>query len=222
MTNETAPAGAARLEAPAGIPAVNPEHGLPEGFGPGLAGRILFWIAVSFSVFQIVTAFGIPLDRGIVGGLTVIHITFGLFGAWALWLIWQGAQGRAVLDPVIALATLGFTFLIIVKFSGSLPSQVVRTIHVGFLCLVAGAMLANHRARTSFGRIAGWALGTRHRKPTWIVRTTWLGREPENFTMIRKVKPRVARAMTGSRTARPCALCQISHSAQAPNRPKVM
>jgi TRAP transporter 4TM/12TM fusion protein len=160
MTNETAPAGAARLEAPAGIPAVNPEHGLPEGFGPGLAGRILFWIAVSFSVFQIVTAFGIPLDRGIVGGLTVIHITFGLFGAWALWLIWQRAQGRAVLEPVIALATLGFTFLIIVKFSGSLPSQVVRTIHVGFLCLVAGAMLANHRARTSFGRTAGWALGT--------------------------------------------------------------
>ena len=55
------------MEAPA--ESVNPEHGLPEGFGEGLTGRLLFWIAVSFSTFQIITAFGIPLDQPFIGGL---------------------------------------------------------------------------------------------------------------------------------------------------------
>ena len=51
----------AQMEAPA--ESVNPEHGLPESFGEGLTGRLLFWIAVSFSTFQIITSFGIPLDQ---------------------------------------------------------------------------------------------------------------------------------------------------------------
>ena len=44
----------------------DPEHGLPATFGEGWKGRLLFWIAVAFSAFQIVTAFGIPLDFPIV------------------------------------------------------------------------------------------------------------------------------------------------------------
>ena len=48
---------------------MNAEHGLPENFGPGLAGRLLFWIAVAFSAFQIVTALGLPLDRPFMPGI---------------------------------------------------------------------------------------------------------------------------------------------------------
>jgi len=44
-------------------------------------------------------------------------------------------------------------------FGGSMPSQVVRTIHVGFLCLVAGAMIANHRSGSSSLRAVGWIVG---------------------------------------------------------------
>ena len=57
MTSPAAP----ELEPP--TPAENPEMHLPEDFGPGSAGRLLFWIAVAFATFQIVTAFGIPLNR---------------------------------------------------------------------------------------------------------------------------------------------------------------
>jgi TRAP transporter 4TM/12TM fusion protein len=134
----------------------NPEHGLPENFGEGLAGRLLFWIAVSFSVFQIVTAFGVPLDRAIAGGVTVLHATWAALALWAGWLALALARGRRPIDGAIALATLAVTLALITKFGGSLPSQIVRTIHVGFLCLVAGAMLANHRAGTRAGRIGGW------------------------------------------------------------------
>ena len=35
----------------------------------------------------------------------------------------------------------------------------MRALHVGFLCLVAGAMVANHRATSSTTRILGWAIG---------------------------------------------------------------
>jgi TRAP transporter 4TM/12TM fusion protein len=146
------------MEAPA-EPAANAEHGLPEGFGAGFAGRLLFWIAVAFSTFQIVTAFGIPLDRRLVGPVTMIHVIGAGFLAWAVWLGLQRSRGRDVSEGLMALVCLGLTYVLVIKFTGSLPSQVVRTIHVGFLCLVAGAMLANHRAHSRAGRMAGWAVG---------------------------------------------------------------
>ncbi|HZH53648.1 MAG TPA: TRAP transporter permease [Microvirga sp.] len=147
----------AQLEAPS-TPA-NPEHGLPENFGEGLLGRLLFWIAVSFSTFQVVTAFGIPLDRPLVAGLTMIHIIGGVFVAWAAWLVLARVRGRSVVDGALALLTLAVTYGLILKFSGGLPSQVVRAIHVGFLCLVAGAMLANHRAGSALTYALGWVVG---------------------------------------------------------------
>ncbi len=45
--------GAAQSAAAAQAEIVDPLHG---GFPPGLEGRILFWIAVAFSAFQIATA----------------------------------------------------------------------------------------------------------------------------------------------------------------------
>ncbi|HEU6442148.1 MAG TPA: TRAP transporter permease, partial [Microvirga sp.] len=61
----------------------NPEHGLPESFGEGIPGKFLFWIAVAFSAFQIVTAFGIPLDRPIFGNVSALYLTGAAFVAWA-------------------------------------------------------------------------------------------------------------------------------------------
>jgi TRAP transporter 4TM/12TM fusion protein len=148
----------ATLEAPS-TPIANPEHGLPENFGEGLLGRLLFWIAVSFSTFQIVTAFGIPLDRPLLGNITLVYLIGVAIVAWAGWLVFLRLKGRSVANGALALITLVVTLGIILKFPGSLPSQVVRSVHVGFLSLVAGAMLANHKARSPGTLALGWIIG---------------------------------------------------------------
>ncbi|SCZ02432.1 TRAP transporter permease [Microvirga guangxiensis] len=137
----------------------NPEHGLPENFGQGILGNLLFWIAVSFSTFQIITAFGIPLDRPIVGNISAIYLIGAALVVWAGWLVFQRLKGRSIINGALALASLAVTYALIVKFPGSLPSQVVRALHVGFLCLVAGAMLANHKAGSTATRALGWIIG---------------------------------------------------------------
>ena len=145
----------AQMEAPS-TPVANPEHGLPENFGEGFLGTLLFWIAVAFSTFQVITAFGIPLDRPILAGLSMIHLIGGAFIAWAVWLFVLRLKGESVVNGVVALGALAVTYLLVLKFPGSLPSQVVRALHVGFLCLVAGAMLANHKAKSPATLAIGW------------------------------------------------------------------
>ncbi|HEX2135619.1 MAG TPA: TRAP transporter large permease subunit, partial [Microvirga sp.] len=147
-----------RMEAPT-EPVANPEHGLPESFGEGALGRVLFWTAVAFSIFQIVTSFGVPLDRPLVAGLDLLRASGAALVVWAGFLVVQRLRGRPVLDGVVALAAVALAFALVARYPGSLPSQVVRTIHVGFLCLVAGAMLANHRAGSAAMRFVGWAIG---------------------------------------------------------------
>ena len=136
----------------------NPEHGLPENFGAGWPGRLLFWLAVTFSTFQIVTAFGVPLDRTIAFGVTPLALAWAALGAGALYVGWAAARRRPVLDGLFAVITLAITVGLVTKFPGGLPSQAVRTLHVGFLCLVGGGLLANHRSRTGVTRGLGWAL----------------------------------------------------------------
>ena len=75
-------------------------EGLPAGFGDGLSGRIAFWIAFSFSLFQ----------------------------------LWTAAYG-------------------------TLPSQVVRAMHVGFLLLLGFALIGNLVAKSKAGKIWFWMLG---------------------------------------------------------------
>jgi TRAP transporter 4TM/12TM fusion protein len=75
-------------------------EGLPPGFGTGIMGRVAFWLAVAFSLFQL----------------------------WAA----------------------GY---------GSLPSQVVRAMHVGFLLLLGFGLVGNLVARTRRGQMFFWALG---------------------------------------------------------------
>ncbi|CAH1650049.1 TRAP transporter permease [Chelatococcus asaccharovorans] len=138
---------------------VDPEHGLPEGFGPGRSGQLLFWIAVAFSVFQIITAFGLPLDRAFLPGVTLIRVVGAILTLWAVKIVWDRLQGRPVMGALFALVPLAIVYIVVSHFSGGVPSQIVRTMHVGFLCLVAGAMLANHRATSRAGWLIGWGLG---------------------------------------------------------------
>src|SRR3712207_5721370 len=79
--------------------------------------------------------------------------------AWAAWLVVLGVRRRSITDGVLAWLAVAVAFGLILRFGGSVPSQVVRALHVGFLCLVAGAMIANHRAGSSASRVVGWAVG---------------------------------------------------------------
>ncbi len=157
MSQGTNTSELAQMEAPS--ESVNPEHGLPESFGEGLLGRLLFWIAVSFSTFQIVTSFGIPLDQPFIAGASLFHILTVVMVAWAAWLIVLGVRRRSLVDGIMAWLAIAGAFGLVMHFGGSVPSQVVRAIHVGFLCLVAGAMIANHRSGTSALRAIGWIVG---------------------------------------------------------------
>ena len=75
-------------------------EGLPAGFGDGISGRIAFWIACAFTLFQ----------------------------------IWTAAYG-------------------------TLASQIVRAMHVGFLLLLGFVLIANLVAKTPLGKIWFWVLG---------------------------------------------------------------
>ena len=56
------------------------------------------------------------------------------------------------------------SFVILAGFGGGMPSQVLRTVHVGFLGLLAGGMLAQHRAREP--RRQGVLVGGRRASPS--------------------------------------------------------
>jgi len=137
----------------------NPEHGLPESFGEGTSARLLFWIAVAFSIFQIVTAFGVPLDRRFLPGVDLIRLVGLVFVIWGGRIGVDAARGRPVREALFAFVPLIVTFVLLARFAGGVPSQIVRTIHVGFLCLVAGGMLANHRAAGPAAKAFAWGLG---------------------------------------------------------------
>ncbi|MBM3606087.1 MAG: TRAP transporter permease [Alphaproteobacteria bacterium] len=76
-------------------------EGLPPGFGPGFMGRVAFWLAIAFSLFQ----------------------------------LWAAAYG-------------------------TLPSQVVRAMHVGFLLLLGFGLVGNLVARSRGGQAFFWMLGS--------------------------------------------------------------
>ena len=52
-------------------PLVDAEHGMPPGFGDGLSGRLLYWIAVAFSVFQITISLYAILPAQVIRALHV-------------------------------------------------------------------------------------------------------------------------------------------------------
>jgi TRAP transporter 4TM/12TM fusion protein len=153
----------------AAVAAVDPEHGIPADHGSDVRGRLLYWISVAFSTFQVVTAFSIPLDRPIAFGIDALHLIAAAFVGWAAWLAVAAVRRRLGIDGPIAFLTLLGAFVLVARYTGSPPSQVVRAVHVGFLCLVGAYALAIHRARSRLdmvflGAVAavGFAVGLHH------------------------------------------------------------
>jgi TRAP transporter 4TM/12TM fusion protein len=130
------------------------EAGLTDDlFKAGTTGRLLFWVAVAFSAFQLVTGFGIPLDKDLVPGIDLAGLAGVALVLGAIKVGWDALKGRNVLDGLLALITLAATYGILMRYAGGLPSQVLRTMHVGFLCLVAALALS-----ASFGAQGGRSL----------------------------------------------------------------
>lgn len=70
--------------------------------------------------------------------------------------VWgEGAAGRLAYAVAIAFAC----FQIWTAAYGTLPSQIVRSVHVGFLLLLGFALLANRRGRFDAAAALGWGLG---------------------------------------------------------------
>ncbi|WP_284179511.1 TRAP transporter permease [Rhabdaerophilum sp. SD176] len=139
---------AADAPPPAPAPVVDPEHGLPAGFGPGRIGHLLFWTAFAFSVFQLATAFNLPLDRKIGGVLSYIVLLRGLILGWLAWILVGKMRGKAALQGLLAWLPLAIVIELLARFDGSVPNQVLRALHVGFLMVVAGGLLLVHRSVT--------------------------------------------------------------------------
>ncbi|MCZ8187024.1 MAG: TRAP transporter permease [Beijerinckiaceae bacterium] len=133
---------------PAPAPVVDPEHGLPAGFGPGLTGHLLFWTAFAFSVFQLATAFNLPLDSRIGGLVSYIALLRGLMLGWLGWILVGKVQGKPALPGLLAWLPLAIVIELLARFDGSVPNQVLRALHVGFLMTVAGGLLLVHRSAT--------------------------------------------------------------------------
>ena len=64
---------ASATEGPLAPSELDIEHHLPAGWGPGLWGRLLFWIGVAFSTFQIATAIYAILPTQV---LRAVHVGF--------------------------------------------------------------------------------------------------------------------------------------------------
>ncbi|WP_084539795.1 TRAP transporter permease [Azorhizobium doebereinerae] len=60
---------------------------------------------------------------------------------------------------LFSIAILFSVYQLFVSTYAILPSQVIRALHVGFLCLISAALIANHRSASKAGVALGWALG---------------------------------------------------------------
>jgi TRAP transporter 4TM/12TM fusion protein len=129
------------------------------GFGENKHGRILFWIAVAFSAFQLVTGFGIPLDKDFLPGIDFAAISGAALALVAVWIAIRAIQKRRVAESGMALMALAATYGLLVYYAGGLPSQVLRALHVAFLCLVAAGAIAARDEEGGFARLTAWGIG---------------------------------------------------------------
>ncbi len=130
-------------------------------WGKGWLGSIIFYIAIAFSIFQIITSFGVPLDKDFFASVKGLDLLFLIRAGLLIWLAylaylaWQ--RCFRFVHAAGFLAVLAAVELV-AEFAGGLPSQVVRAIHVGFLTLLGGAMLANSTENPVF-KVALWVVG---------------------------------------------------------------
>ena len=138
------------------------ESGLTDDlFTAGLTGRLLFWVAVAFSTFQLVTGFGIPLDKDFLTflpGLDLSVLAVAALAAGAIKVGWDAAKRRNIVEGVLALVMLGAAYVILIRYAGGLPSQVLRTMHVGFLCLVGALALSASLAAKDGRQVERWLI----------------------------------------------------------------
>ncbi|GGH10080.1 C4-dicarboxylate ABC transporter [Alsobacter metallidurans] len=81
--------------------------------------------------------------------LTEMEIEHGLPPGWG-----EGWSARLAFWIALAFSV----FQIATAVYAILPAQVLRSVHVGFLVLVGGALIANHKAPNSALRMLGWAV----------------------------------------------------------------
>ena len=67
----------------------------------------------------------------------------------------EGLAGKAAFAIAVAFSV----FQIYIAAYGSLPSQVVRAMHVGFLLLLGFGLIANLRAKSAAAKAGFWVLG---------------------------------------------------------------
>lgn len=137
---------------------VDPEHGLPAGFGPGLIGKALFWTAFAFSVFQLATAFNLPLDTKVFGLFSLITLLRVLMAIWLGFILVNRGRGKPMLPALLAWMPLLVVLELLARFDGSIPNQVLRALHVGFLMIVAGGLLFTHRSPDPFRKLTSLAI----------------------------------------------------------------
>jgi TRAP transporter 4TM/12TM fusion protein len=130
-------------------------------WGEGKLGTVIFYLAISFSIFQVITSFGVPLDKPFLDALPRLDLLLVIraaMAAWFIYLVIKVVQRRFTFaDAVAFLAVLG-AIQLVSAFAGGLPSQVVRAIHVAFLTLIGGAMIANSMPGPWL-KAAAWGLG---------------------------------------------------------------
>jgi TRAP transporter 4TM/12TM fusion protein len=135
------------------------EQATAELFAVKPDGRLLFWIAVAFSAFQLVTGFGVPLDKDVLPSVNLGTLGGVALGLGLIKIVWDGVHRRPIGNAVVALVLLTGTYLLLMRYAGGLPSQVLRTMHVAFLCLTAGAALAAAQRERPGIRMLAWGLG---------------------------------------------------------------
>ncbi len=130
-------------------------------WGKAWIGSLVFYLAIAFSIFQIITSFGVPLDKDFFASVKGLDLLFLIRAGLLVWLAylaylaWHRRFG--IVHAFGFLAVLGAVELV-AEFAGGVPSQVVRAIHVGFLTLLAGAMLANSFEKPLL-KAAMWVIG---------------------------------------------------------------
>jgi TRAP transporter 4TM/12TM fusion protein len=130
-------------------------------WGTGRLSSIIFYIAIAFSIFQIVTSFGIPLDKPFFQSGPRIDLLLLIRGAMALWLLrlaYLLTQKRLRFESVLGFIAVAGVIELVAAYAGGMPSQVVRSVHVGFLSLLASALIANSVQNRAL-KVAIWTMG---------------------------------------------------------------
>ena len=130
-------------------------------WGEGRTGTIIFYLAVAFSIFQIITSFGAPLDKPFFANLPKLNLLFLIRASllvWLAYLAYLALKKQFRFTHLVGFLAVFGAIELVAEFAGGVPSQVVRAMHVAFLTLLGGAMVANSTANP-IGKTLAWGIG---------------------------------------------------------------